>query len=236
MSKQYRFLFSPPDGIHFMILSGENLDGFRVLLSELRQKWAPSGPDEEDCVLEMAKANWGKRRHQRFLEVRSAEATCDPNHKAYNELGALDALALTLDLAEQDEQVREALEGADAGVRKHLLRTRPRRDFATTAEWVKGLRSEIFERFLTPWFRLGPPPDEVLIQRSAAFLTDEVITQHLKIEAELDAKYDRALARLLRIKKAKRQLPFREVYHFCRVAEEEARQPVASRTKEHGNG
>ena len=236
MSKQSERLFSPREGMHFTIVHGENLASLRYLVSELRKKWVPLGPDEEDCISDMAKAIWGKRRYQRFLEARSAEATSDPNHKAYNELTALDALSSMLDQAEQDEQVRQALNGADAGVRKHLLDTRPRRNFATTAEWVEGLRSEIFERFLSPWFRLGPPPDEVQMFWAAAFFTDDVINQQLKIEAELDAKYDRALARLNRIKQAKRQLPFREVNQFYRIAEEEEIESAAFTTKENVNG
>jgi len=236
MSKQSDRLFSPREGIHFMIVLGENLAGFRFLLSELRKKWVPSGPDEEDCVLEMAKAIWWKRRYQRFLEARYSNATSDPDHKAYNEVAALDALALTLDQAQQDEQVLEALDGAAASIRKHLLRTRPREKFGTTAEWVDGLRSEIFERFLAPWLRLGPPPDELLLYRSAAFLTDEIINRQLKIETELDAKFDRALHRLRGIKQAKRQLSFREVKEFYRVAEQEELESAAFTTKEDVNG
>jgi hypothetical protein len=128
----------------------------------------------------MAKANWGKRRCQRFLQARGTDATYDPDHRAYDETAAIEALILTLNRAKQDEEVVEALQCADARVREHLLRTCPRRNFATTAEWVEGLRSEIFKRFLFPLMRLGPPPDEVLMHRSAAFLTDEVIAQQLK--------------------------------------------------------
>jgi hypothetical protein len=235
MSKQSERLFSPREGIDFKTVPGENFASLRVLLSELRKKWVPSGPDEEDCVLDMAKAIWWKRRYQRFLEARGARASSDPDHQGYNEVAAMDALALMLDGMEQDEQVLEALKGVDAAVEKDLLRTRPRKNFATTAEWVEGLRAEILERFIAPWLRLGPPPDEVLMFRSAAFLTDEVINQLLKIEAELDAKYNRALDRLQRIKQAKRQLRFQEVYAFYRVAEEEACQPAFT-AKEAVNG
>jgi hypothetical protein len=184
----------------------------------------------------MAEAIWWKRRLHRFLQVRGTDASYDPDHKAYDEVAALDALALSLDQAKQDEEVLEALECVHARIRKHLLRKHPQKNFATTAEWVKALRSEIFERFLSPELRLGPPSEEMLMFRSAAFLTDEVINQQLKIEVELDAKFNRALDRLLRIKQAKRQLPFREVRKFYRVAEQEERQSAALSTKEDVDG
>jgi hypothetical protein len=196
--------------MYFFVSEGEDLSAFVELRLQLTLQYAPCGPDQEDCVLTMAKCSWRKQRYQQFQLMRAMSAKFDSTTGAYDQRNALQALLEALQKVEQKIEVEPALQGIDAGCRDYLARCCSKSRFKTTHAWIRALLREIQGVLLPAVSRFGDPPKEILLSRSAAVLTDDILERELAYERTLDAEFDRALERLFRLKAAKRKIDFWE--------------------------
>lgn len=200
----------------FAILPGENPLEFERLHARVAEEWVPDGPAEENIVFTIAKYGWHKLRIQRFFAAKVAAAKFDPKHQAYDAEVVLRAFYQVLchDLAE--DEVEPWLRRLGRGPANHLRNRCRRQSFETAEAWIEALRMETISMYRQA-SRFGSPPDEVLMNQSAAVLTDEVLARQLEFEARIDAELTRAVDRLVKIKAAKRQITFREVQRFNRT-------------------
>jgi hypothetical protein len=196
--------------MYFFVSEGEDLSAFVELRLQLTLQYAPCGPDEEDCVLTMAKCSWRKHRYQQFQFMRAMSAKFDPNSGAYDERNAFQTLLEVLQKVELKIEVERALHGIGTGIRDYLARCCPKSRYKSTHAWIRALLREIQGVLLPAASRFGDPPKEILLSRSAAVLTDDILERELAYERKLDAEFDRALERLFRLKAAKRKIDFRE--------------------------
>ena len=194
--------------MNVFICEGEDQSAFVDLRCQLRLKYAPCGPDEEDSVLTMAKCLWRKQRYQQFQFVRATSAKLDPRSGAYDERSALQALLDWLQKASEKIEVERALQCIETGVRNHLTRCCPNSRYRTTRAWIGALIREIQRVLLPAASRLGAPTKEILLAQSAAVLTDDNLERELAYERKLDAEFDRAVKRLFDLKAAKRKIGF----------------------------
>jgi hypothetical protein len=200
----------------FAILPGENPLEFELLHTRLAEEWAPDGPLEEDALCTMAKCIWRKRRYQRFNAAKNTAAQFDPDHKAYDEAMALNGFYQVLLQETAEHELRRMLGRLGGHFAEHLRNKCPKPKFKVTKAWVKAMRREIENVLMPAATRFGSPPDEVLMSQSAAFLTDEVFARELEFEKQLEAELKEARNQLFEIKKAKRQIQFREIRRFER--------------------
>jgi hypothetical protein len=194
--------------MYFFVGEGEDLAAFVELRLQLTHRYIPCGPDEEDCVLTMAKCLWRKQRYQQFQFVRATSAKLDPSSGAYDERSALQALLDWLQKASEKIEVERALQCIETGVRNHLTRCCPNSAYRTTRAWIGALMREIQGVLLPAASRLGAPIKEILLAQSAAALTDDNLERELAYERKLDAEFDRALKRLYALKATKSKIGF----------------------------
>jgi hypothetical protein len=180
-------------------------------------KYPPDGPVEQDLVLTIAKCLWRKARCQRFLMARATDAKFDPRHEACDPVSALTAFYDGLQDATISEEIRRGVALLDGLFAGHLGRECPREKFDTDQEWVKAMQEEA-EKVLMPMAtRFGNPPDEVLMMRSAAILTDDRFSRELEFEERIDRMLWQAIGQLEKIKKSKQQTSFRQARRFGRA-------------------
>ena len=201
----------------FLILDGESQDEFVDLLMDLTLKYYPCGPDQEDCVLTMAKCIARKKRSEKLLDQKLVAAKLNPNSKAYDEAAALRALLELLNKVENAEEVERALQCIDTSNSHYLRNNRPRHRYRSARAWISAMVAEI-ERVLLPRAtRLGPPPDELRFLQAAAALNEDYLASELDFERQIDAIYDQAFSRLERLKAADRSVTYAERLRFYRA-------------------
>jgi hypothetical protein len=200
--------------MYFFVSEGEELSAFVELRLQLTLQCIPCGPDEEDCVLTMAKCIWRKQRKQQFQFTRAMSVRFDPGSGAYDEIGTLQTLLEVLQKAEQKIEVERALQCIGTGIRDHLARCCPNSKYRTARAWIRALLGEIEGVLLPAASRFGDPSNEILLSRSAAVLTDDNLDRELAYERKLDAEFDRAMKRLFQLKAAKRNIGFWERRHW----------------------
>src|SRR5438093_2139520 len=111
--------------MYVFVCEGEDLPAFVELRLQLTLQYIPCGPDEEDCVLTMAKCSWRKQRYQQFQFTRATSAKFHPGTGAYDERSVLETLLEVLQKAEQNIEVERALQYIGTGIRDHLARCCP---------------------------------------------------------------------------------------------------------------
>jgi hypothetical protein len=174
-----------------IILPGEDREEFKALYDALVEEWDPQGPTQEDKVFNIANNMWRKRRSQRYLR----EAA---------ELGDLINRREDRDI----EAIIDFLEGAEAGkpfselkLPKRwvaaLKKDIPRKKFDSDEAWHKKLVEAVNELFWELCAEQGQNTKELIVNR---FCDEKVIAEQLALEERLDAKIDRALVALGRMK------------------------------------
>jgi hypothetical protein len=201
----------------FAILPGEQPLAFELLRTKVAEEWAPDGPVEEDLVLTVVKCIWRKQRHQRFIAAKFIAAKYDPDSKAYDELLALKAFRQLLEIETQEHEIKRSLKDLGGYFEHHLTTKCPKKKFPSVAAWVDALKVQIDTVLMPAATRLGDPSREVLIDRSAAVLDDELFARELEFEERIDATLHRALDRLERIRAAKRRITFLEARRFSKT-------------------
>jgi hypothetical protein len=121
----------------------------------------------------------------------------------------------SLGVAKSMGEIRWLLDRLGGHSADHLKAKCPRGAFQTRDEWVKAMQKEVQE-VLMPAAAPFSPPDEVLIKRSSALLTDDVFARELEFEERDDRRIEQTLDRLEKVKAAKRRVSFREAQRFSR--------------------
>jgi hypothetical protein len=201
--------------MYFFLTGGEDLEAFIEVRLQLIVQYMPIGPDEEDCVLTMAKCIWRKQRHQQFRYAQEMAAKFDPASKAYDERVVLHALLELLQKAKLDLEVDRGLQRLPPDLRAYLEKNCRRNKYQSARSWINALQREVRCVLLPLNARYGdPPPKEILIGQAAGFLTDDVLQRELKYERAIDAEFDRAQTRLFKLKLDKRKIGFAERRRF----------------------
>jgi hypothetical protein len=201
----------------FAILPGEDPREFESLFGQLASEHAPDGPVEQDLVLTLAKCFWRKRRYQRFLEAKVTAAKFDPSREGYDGPLALVAFDFLIDEGDLvEEQIRLCVASLGGRFAAHLKEKCPEGKFGTVEEWVTAMQAEVRTVLLPASKRCGPPPDEVLIKRASAVLTDDALARELEFEDRIDRKLEQTLDRLAKVKAAKQPASFREAQRRSR--------------------
>jgi hypothetical protein len=183
------------------ILPGEDPREFEELHSALIEEWQPNGPTEYDAVLNIANGIWRKRRIQRFLEAQIARGTIDVKHPAYDEGRAL---ILFCDILKVDpDQFEQALGMLPEEHANHLRQEFVRENFATTSEWIRAIRREVFSNLLKRAMRFGEKRAVVSLEQSASYFPQEVFDHELAVDERVDHMIERAIKRLICIKSVK---------------------------------
>src|SRR5205085_133508 len=141
------------------ILPGESAYEFELLQTKVSEDLIPDGPLEEDAVLTVAKCIWRKKRFQRFLTARRIAAAFDPDHKAYDEVMALNAFFSLLVGQTDEDEINRSLERLGGYLAQDLRKRCPRRKFAKTKAWIDAMKREAM-KMRNREQRFGSPPDE----------------------------------------------------------------------------
>ena len=201
----------------FAILPGEEALAFEFLRTKVAEEWAPDGPVEEDLVLTVVKCIWWKQRRQRFIAAKFIAAKYDPDSKAFDEVLSLTSFRQLLEIETEEDEITGSLKEL-AGYFWYQLTTKcPRKQFSSVAAWVDALKVQIDTVLMPAATRLGDPPRELLIDRSAAVLNDELFARELEFEERIDATLHRALDRLEKIRAAKQRITFLEARRFSKT-------------------
>jgi hypothetical protein len=205
--------------MYFFLAKGEDLDAFIDLGMQMRMRYVPDGPDQIACVMTMAMCLWRKQRNQQLNSTRGMIAEIDPNSGAYDENVALNGVLEILKEAAQETDVERAMLFVSPHVRHHLTDRRPRSRYKTTRAWIKALYREVQKVLLPAASRFADPPKQILLTRAATFLTHDNLCRELEYERMLDAEFDRAEARLFRLKVDQRKIDYwerRRDFYFWR--------------------
>jgi hypothetical protein len=196
------------------ILPGESPIEYLDLVDRLAAEYCPRSLLQRDALYTIANAMWRKQRHQEFAAARMTTAMFDPEQPAYDEAMVLNATLQTLLQETEEYEIEQTLGRLSATLRNYLLRECPRGKFKTTQAWARAMASKIEKELLPAATRFGQPPAEVLMGRSAATMSDEMVMRDLEIEERLDALIDRAFARFFKLKAIEDQTTFTEL---CRA-------------------
>ena len=185
---------------------------FELILTKLAEQYAVDGPDEEDCVKQMAKCLLLKQR----LPTKRTQM------EGFTECEAIDQFNDLLLAKAGEEKVKLALKNLGGWSGPHLRKEVPREKFDSAAEWFQALQDEIFLEVMGRAISLRHK-EEQQFEEPSEKLTENVLIRDLTYEKLVDEQYDRALCRLLKIKAAKRQIGFRERRHFDRAHKDRLR-------------
>jgi hypothetical protein len=174
-----------------IFLPGEDREEFKALYDALAEEWDPHGPIEQDKVFNIANNMWRKRRSQRYLRE-AAELGDFVNRREDRDI----------------EAIIEFLEGAEAGKpiselklpRRWLAALKkdvPRKKFDSDEAWHKKLVEVVNELFFELVAERGQNTKELIVNR---FCDEKVIAEQLALEERLDAKIDRDIVSLGKIK------------------------------------
>jgi hypothetical protein len=196
------------------ILPGEDPREFEELHSAIIEV----GPTEEDAVLSIAKGVWRKRRAQKFLEAEIEICRFDPKHPLYDEAQKLRRLLTIMETAPFFNFVETAPDFFERGLQglinlfvsgfsaDYLRDKCPRQNFESASAWFQALHNEVASVLLPVLGLSGEAPPDVLLGRSAKFLTPDVFKHELAVDERIDATIDRAIKRLIQTKAMKQML------------------------------
>jgi hypothetical protein len=176
---------------------------FELVLTKLAEQYAVDGPDEEDCVEQMAKGLFLKRK----LPTKRTRM------EGYSECEVVDQFNDLLLAEAGEEEVKLAIKNLGGSSGQHLRKEVPRENFDSAEEWFQALKDEIFSVVMPRAIALRYN-DEQQFEKPSEKLTENVLIRDLTYEKLVNEQYDRALCRLLKIKAAKRQITFRERRRF----------------------
>jgi len=121
-------------------------------------------------------------------------------------------------LAEASEgKIESALDSFKGELIAELRRRYPRRNYDSSAAWMKALKRVIFDEFMGRATEMRYQEEQQLQEPAPGRLVPEMLERELAYEKQLDESYDRALDRLLKIKAFKRQITFDQVRRFDRT-------------------
>jgi len=181
--------------------------GFELLRTRLAESYAPEGLDEENCIYQMAKSLFLKRD----LPTKRSRM------KGPSEAQTLDQINDLL-LAEASEgKIESALDSFKGELIAELRRRYPRRNYDSSAAWMKALKRVIFDEFMGRATEMRYQEEQQLQEPAPGRLVPEMLERELAYEKQLDESYDRALDRLLKIKAFKRQITFDKMRRFDRT-------------------
>src|SRR5437588_6837074 len=107
---------------------------FELHHTKLAEAYTPDGPDEEDCVYQMAKC----------LLLKRSLPTKRTQMEGYNEVEALDLFNDLLLASASEGKVKNALDALGGQSGPHLRKKVPRTRFASPETWFAAVKEEIF--------------------------------------------------------------------------------------------
>jgi hypothetical protein len=189
---------------HIAILPGEDPHEFERLHRGLVDEWHPNGPSEEDAVLTMAVGMWRKARLQKFRWVQLYCGRSEPTHPFYDHEFALRTFCNGIKL--NPELIETGLAVLPQKTADQLREKFPRENFESTAAWIAAMTKEVESAMLPGVQKADNLPVELLLDRSAMFLTEEEFNKELAAEERIDGMTDRAMKRLIQAKGIKELL------------------------------
>ena len=197
-----------------ILLPWESREEFEKLLADLQDEFQPSGPMESESVFDLAHLRWQKKRvHQMWI----AAAYADPfvsdlvktgekswaRMRNHLECKAKEKLTISELLNESFlEQTAEA-----AKTLAELIRTGELTDSATKTSEIRKREAHAFRNlaqdFAIPLIEAAKdrPNAEDSLRRA---YSPEYLEPIIRLEAMIDARIDKALARLVNVKEYKR--------------------------------
>jgi hypothetical protein len=160
----------------------ENSLDFELIHTRLAEQYAVDGPDEEDCVHQMAKCLFLKRT----LPTKRTQM------EDYNEAEALDGFNDLLLAGASESRIKDKLNDLGGRSGPHLRKKVPRDKFDSVEKWIEALKTEIFS-VLMPQVIEARYNQEQLFQNPSGKLSEDILMRDLAYEKLVDELFDLAL-------------------------------------------
>jgi hypothetical protein len=191
-----------------LILPGEDPREFQTIHAALIEEWEPSGLSEERCVFGMADAEWRKLRSRRFAQAKAIANSLNSKHPAFDEARGLISFGRLLCYEPETAFTEYASKFLRADTVRYLNDKFPRRNFASTADWVVSVAEEI-QSILLPASagfaaidqdNLDPATDarRTEVIRMTSFVTTIHMREFLDDDHEQQERLDARIAKLIR--------------------------------------
>ena len=174
-----------------ILLPGEDREEFETLHKELREEWDPQGPSQEDKVSNIARNMWRKRRSGLYQKdsVRFGEQVLR------HEGNEIDALITFLEGLEEGKPISEIT--LPRTWRDIFKQDYPRKNYNSDEAWRKAINvwvTWLIDKLTT---EMGKITKERVVNR---FCDEKVIAEQLALEERIDAKIDKDIVALGRMK------------------------------------
>ena len=174
-----------------ILLPGEDREEFEALHKELREEWDPQGPSQEDKVFNIAQNMWRKGRSGRYRKERVQRVELFSRFQR-NEI---DDLITFLEGLEEGKPISELT--LPVKWRPMFGKTCPRKNYDSDEAWRDAIETVVTVLIEELMIDLGNKTKEYVVDQ---FCDDKVIAAELALEERIDAKIDRDIVSLGKMK------------------------------------